>query len=62
MNGYSREQFCLTISPNRLAYQQNHATDAQDMPPDNKTTETRDTHPASELSKLGIPRTCSLQT
>ena len=40
MNGYSREQLCLTISPSRLAYKQNHATEAQDMPLDNKTMET----------------------
>ena len=36
VHDYSGKQVCLTTKPNKLAEQENHATEAQDMPQNNK--------------------------
>ena len=36
VHDYSGKQVCLTTKPNKLAEQENHATEAQDMAQNNK--------------------------
>ena len=58
VHDYSGKQVCLTTKPNKLAEQENHATEAQDMPQNNKQWWNETHMLPSELSKLMIPRTC----